>query len=62
MENLNNLNFSRLNDITIQEVKALPMFKHFSDSEAEEVIRTLKRFSEIIVKDPLNRENRDIER
>ncbi|WP_145859684.1 hypothetical protein [Pedobacter suwonensis] len=62
MENLNNLNFSRLNDITIQEVKALPMFKHFSDSEAEEVIRTLKRFSEIIVKDHLNKENRDIER
>lgn len=44
MENLDNLNFSRLNDITIQEVKALSMFKHFSDGEAEEVIRTLKRF------------------
>lgn len=44
MENQDDLNFSRFNNITIQEVKAIPMFKHFSDSEAEEVVRTLKRF------------------
>lgn len=45
MENLDDLNFSRLTDITIKEAKALPMFKHFSDAEAQELIRTLKRFS-----------------
>jgi hypothetical protein len=57
MENQDDLNFSRFNNITIQEVKALPMFKHFSDSEAEEVVRTLKRFSEIIVEDHFKKEN-----
>ena len=35
------------------------MFKHFSDAEAHEVIRTLKRFSEIIVEDHFKKENQE---
>jgi len=35
------------------------MFKHFSDSEAEEVVRTLKRFSEIFVEDHFKKENQE---
>ncbi len=35
------------------------MFKHFSDAEAHEVIRTLKRFSEIIVEDCFKKQNQE---
>ncbi|KQM73071.1 hypothetical protein ASE74_21445 [Pedobacter sp. Leaf216] len=59
MENLDDLDFSRLTEITIKEVKDLPMFKHYSDAEAQEVIRTLKRFSEIIVQDHFKKENQE---
>ncbi|RZK42636.1 MAG: hypothetical protein EOO90_06245 [Pedobacter sp.] len=41
---------SREHDLTIEEVKSLPMFAHFSDEQAREVIITIKRFSEIIFK------------
>jgi len=40
-------------------VRALGMFKHFSDAEAQEAIRTLKRFSEIIVEDHFKKENQE---
>ena len=58
MENIEELNLTRLNDLSIQEIKAAQMFKHFSDKEAEEVIRTLKRFSEIIVDDHFKKEKK----
>lgn len=40
----------RDHDLTIDEVKSFPMFAHFSDEQAEEVITTIKRFAEIIYK------------
>jgi hypothetical protein len=44
---LKNIDHTREHDITIEEVKACPMFAHFTDEEAREVIRTLKQFTEI---------------
>lgn len=38
----------RNSDLTVEEVKACSMFKHLTDEQAEEVVQTLKRFSEII--------------
>ncbi|MGJ1311694.1 hypothetical protein ACS126_06485 [Sphingobacterium lactis] len=38
---------TRKHDVTVQEVKAIPMFAHFTDEQAEEVIRTVKTFVEI---------------
>ena len=59
MQDHDSLKVNRLNDLTIDEVRALGMFKHFSDAEAQEVIRTLKRFSEIIVEDHFKKENQE---
>lgn len=41
---------TREHDLTLEEVKSMPMFAHFSDDQAQEVIFTIKRFSEIIFK------------
>ena len=49
MENLDDLDLTRLHDLTIDEVKSIPMFAHFTDDQAIEVIRTIKRFTEIVV-------------
>jgi hypothetical protein len=57
MENLDDLELNRSNDITIDEVKSFPMFAHFSDEEAAEVVRTIKRFTEIICHDYLRNNN-----
>ncbi|GGC28300.1 hypothetical protein GCM10011386_20420 [Parapedobacter defluvii] len=38
---------TRKHDLTIEEVKSLPMFSHFTDEQAEEAIRTIKTFVEI---------------
>jgi hypothetical protein len=40
--------YGREHDLTIDEVKACPMFAHFTDDEAEAVIETLKTFTKII--------------
>jgi len=40
---------TRKHDITIDEVKSLPMFVHLSDEDATEVIRTVKIFVEIVL-------------
>jgi len=39
---------NREHDITIEEVKACPLFAHFTDEEAREVTDTIKRFSVIV--------------
>lgn len=41
----------REHDLTAEEVKSFPMFEHFSDEQAEEVVITIKRFAEIVFKD-----------
>lgn len=40
----------RIHDITIQEVKAAPVFSNFSDKEAQEVVDTFKLLANIILK------------
>jgi len=35
MQDHDSLKLNRLNDLTIDEVRALGMFKHFSDAEAQ---------------------------
>ena len=37
----------RQHDLTIEEVKACPTFAHFTDSQASEVIETIKLLSKI---------------
>lgn len=40
---------ARKHDITVEEVKSLPMFAEFSDEQASEVIRVIKVFVEIVL-------------
>jgi len=42
-----NIDYARTHDLTIEEVKACPSFAHFTDSQALEVIETLKKFTKI---------------
>lgn len=49
MENIKNLHPNRLHDITINEVKSFPIFVHFSDEQASEVIETIKKLTEIVL-------------
>jgi hypothetical protein len=41
------IDYSRTHDLTIEEVKACPMFAHLTDEQAEEVIETIKLLSKI---------------
>lgn len=41
------INYQRLHDITIEEVKACSSFQHLTDREAEEVVAALKQFTKI---------------
>lgn len=40
--------YTRIDDITLDEVKAVPIFKDFSDEQALEVIQTIKEFTLIV--------------
>ena len=42
-----NIDYGRIHDLTIEEVKACPIFQHFTDSEAQEIVETLKLFTKI---------------
>lgn len=54
---MDEFDLGRSHDITIEEVKSFPMFAHFSDEQAAEVVRTVKRFAEIICYDYLKNNN-----
>ncbi len=41
------IDYARIHDLTIEEVKACTPFSHFTDQEAKEVIETLKVFAKI---------------
>ena len=41
------IDYARLQDLTVDEVKAVPLFQHLTDREAERVIETLKIFTKI---------------
>lgn len=57
MEKINELDLGRSRDITVEEVKSFQMFAHFSDEQAAEVVRTIKRFAEIVCHDYLKNNN-----
>lgn len=57
MENMDDAELSRSNDITIEELKPFPMFAHFSDEQAAEAIRAIKKFSYIVLYDYLKNKN-----
>lgn len=48
MGNGQKYDYNRTHDITIEEVKACPMFAHLTDEEAREVVETLKQFTVIV--------------
>ena len=50
---------SRVNDLTIDEVRACPIFAHFTDEQAAEVISTIRQFC-IIVYDEYQKNNQKI--
>jgi hypothetical protein len=41
------IDYARRHDLTIEEVRACPIFAHMSDEEAREVIETLKALTKI---------------
>jgi hypothetical protein len=43
----NTIDYARIHDLTIEEIKACPIFQHMSDQEAGDVIETLKIFTKI---------------
>ena len=47
MKHINSEDITRKHDLTVEEVKSFPMFAHFTDEQAMEVIRTLKTFVDI---------------
>jgi hypothetical protein len=51
-----NLDPKRKHDLTVDEVRSCPWFAHFTDDQAQEVIRTFKELS-IIAYDIYRREN-----
>jgi len=51
---------ARKHDITVEEVKSLPMFANFSDEQAFEVIRVIKVFVEIVL-DYYKKEHFDVD-
>lgn len=47
MKYINKEDVTRKHDVTVEEVKAIPMFAHFTDVQAKEVIQTIKTFVKI---------------
>ncbi|WP_316761970.1 hypothetical protein [Pedobacter aquatilis] len=50
MEQITAKDLLRIQDLTIQEVKAKELFANFSDAQAQEVIDTLISLATIIIK------------
>lgn len=55
------IDYTRQHDLTIEELRSFPMFAHFTDKQAHEVIATIKQFTRIVynfcqknAKSPLN--------
>jgi len=48
MSELKKIDCTRVHDITVDEVKACPLFAHLKDEDAHEVITTIKRLALII--------------
>jgi len=48
MDVIDNLDYARDHDLTVEEIKGCPVFAHLTDSEAQEVIDTLKLFTTIV--------------
>lgn len=47
-EGVEYLGYGRCHDITVDEVRECEGFEHFTDEEAQQVVDTLRRFSEIV--------------
>lgn len=47
MKDFKGLDLTRKHDITVEEVKSFPLFAHFSDEQADEVVRAIKKFVDI---------------
>jgi hypothetical protein len=47
MEYIKDIDYTRVHNLTIEEVKACPMFAHFTDAQAKEVTETLVLFTKI---------------
>lgn len=41
------IDYARITDLTVQEVRCCALFAHLTDEEADEVIETLKIFTKI---------------
>ena len=48
LEILKDLDITRVEDLTIEEIRACAEFNHLSDRELLEVIETIKQFTEIV--------------
>lgn len=48
MSNLKITDFNRMHDLTAEEVRLCPLFAHFTDEQAKEVIDTIKQFTLIV--------------
>lgn len=42
------MDYARQHDVTIEEIRACPMFAHFTDEEAKKVVETIKNFTNIV--------------
>jgi hypothetical protein len=51
-------NQNRTEDITIDEIKQLDYFKHLKDEELENVIVTIKKYTQIVYEVFMQNENR----
>jgi hypothetical protein len=51
-------NQNRTEDITIEEIKQLEYFKHLKDEELENVIVTIKKYTQIMYEVFMQNENR----
>jgi hypothetical protein len=47
---LNNIDKNREHDLTLDEVRSVPMFAHFTDEQAMEVIESFRQLSVIVFK------------
>lgn len=54
-------NYSREDDLTVEELRAYPMFAHFSDEQALEAIDTIRRFTEIAYESYQRNGGRDLD-
>lgn len=49
MKYLDRGDIARKHDLTTEEVKSFPMFAHFTDEQAAEVVVAIKKFVEIVL-------------